>query len=73
MQIDAFPQYFLDKDWFSLYYNDVYERETRHITLDVLTDVDNATRHDFLHFMTNVPDLARLQGKKQTRGRPKRT
>lgn len=52
-QIDSFPPYFLDEDWYARYHFDEYESETSHIKLDLFLDVDDGTRHDFRYFMTN--------------------
>lgn len=55
-QLDAFPPYFVDEDWYSRYHFDEYENETHHIRLDLFFDIDDGTRHDFRHFMTQAAD-----------------
>jgi hypothetical protein len=51
-QIDSFPPYFLDGDWYTRYHFDEYENETRHIRLDLFYDIDDGTRSTFREFMT---------------------
>lgn len=48
--LEIFPPYFVDEDWYCRYLHDEYETETKHINLDLFTDIDDDTRSDFSEF-----------------------